>query len=369
MLADQIREARATHQALRIVAGGSWLGAGRPVEARRTISVADQRGVIEYVPGDLTLTARAGTTIADLYAATKAEGQWLPLDPWGGDEGTIGATVITATAGPHAHAMGLPRDVVLGLEFISGAGDTVRAGGRVVKNVAGFDLTRLVIGSWGTLGVVTEVTVRLRARPPLMRTLCFPVSASAASLNQLAVQLRALPFTPLAGALLNASLAAQLGLDQRVWLLVRVGGNEASVARQLDLLRPLGAGRDAPDGVWSALRRNDSGYQASWRCSGLPSRFGDTWVGAGDSIKELEDAAMHGSVARGVVRVCARSRTGGGQLARCAVAHRGSVVVERLPGDAWPSMPPRTSDALQAAVRSRFDPDNVLNPGIMGEVA
>ena len=98
-------------------------------------------------------------------SVTSAEGQWLALDPFGARTGTLGATIATGSSGPLAHAFGTPRDNVLGLEVVTGTGDIVRAGGRVVKNVAGFDLTRLFTGAWGTLAVITEATVRLRARP------------------------------------------------------------------------------------------------------------------------------------------------------------------------------------------------------------
>ncbi|HYC51354.1 MAG TPA: FAD-binding protein [Gemmatimonadaceae bacterium] len=366
MLADTIRDARARRQGLRIVAGQSWLDAGRPVDATHTLSVAESRGIIEYVPGDLTLTARAGTSIAELYEATRAHGQWLPLDPWGVDTGTLGATITTATPGPHAHAMGLPRDVVLGLEFVSGAGDTIRAGGRVVKNVAGFDLTRLVIGSWGTLGVVTEVTVRLRARPQSMRTLLLQPRADAAALNELAVKLRALPFTPLAAELVNAGLAMRLGVAKAAALIVRLGGNDVSVARQLDLLRALGPFDDAADAVWGALRQADAGSIASWRWAALPSAFGDTWVAADAAAQRLGDAGVSGSAMRGVVRVSARSLHDIPQVMKTVQAFPGSVVLEKLPAGAWQFVRPRAHDTLHGMLRRRFDPDGVLNPGIMG---
>src|SRR5688572_27812167 len=169
-IAEQVGDAYESRRPLRIRGAGSWLDAGRPTRSADTLSLAAHRGIVEYVPGDLTLTARAGTPLGDIVAATREHGQWLPLDPWGGDDGTLGATVSTGTAGPHALAMGMPRDVVLGMEFVTGTGAVIRSGGRVVKNVAGFDLTRLLVGSWGTLGVITEVTVRLRARPEETRS-------------------------------------------------------------------------------------------------------------------------------------------------------------------------------------------------------
>ena len=365
MLADRVKQARASGRSLRIVAAQTWLDAGRPVAASDTLSLAEHRGILEYVPGDLTLTARAATSLADLYAATKAQGQWLPLDPWGGDSGSIGATITTATAGPHAHAMGLPRDVVLGLEFISGAGDVIRAGGRVVKNVAGFDLARLLIGSWGTLGIVTEVTVRLRARPLVMRTLAFSINDNASALNELAIRLRALPFTPLAAELVNGVVASALGVGKEATALVRLGGNAASVARQLDLLRALGSGTDAPESIWSAMRHDEPREAATWRTSALPSVFGETWTAAVRATRDLDGTRMHGSIARGIVRVCAPPAHTTALLA-AVNGNEGNTIVERLPADAWPRLRKAPADALHETLRRTFDPDRILNPGIMG---
>src|SRR5687768_1682631 len=95
---DRVREAASAKRKLRIRGAGTWLNAGRPVHSDDTLSVSDDRGIVEYVPGDLTLTARAGTTLAEILQATKEHAQWLPLDPWGGDSGTLGATVSTASA-------------------------------------------------------------------------------------------------------------------------------------------------------------------------------------------------------------------------------------------------------------------------------
>ena len=148
-LRDRIRDAAARNVAMRIAGTGTWLDAGRPVTATEMISMRDHSGIVEYVPGDLTMTMRAGTTLAEIRDATAHHNQWLALDPHGGDEGTIGATVATASAGPLATFFGTPRDLVLGVEFVSGMGTVARGGGRVVKNVASSTLTRLITGSWG----------------------------------------------------------------------------------------------------------------------------------------------------------------------------------------------------------------------------
>jgi FAD/FMN-containing dehydrogenase len=199
-------------------------------------------GIIDYEPGDLTLTARAGTTLAEIDDVTGPERQWLTFDPAGSDAGTIGATVATASAGPLAHAFGLPRDAVLGVEAVVGDGRVVRGGGRVVKNVAGFDLTRLFVGSWGTLGVITEVTVRLRARPEVDETFVLPASALD--------HVRRADIAPLAVEMLNAALARRLALADDALLLIRLAGNAASVQAQRLAL----GGDPAPAHVWITLR-------------------------------------------------------------------------------------------------------------------
>lgn len=352
---------------MRISGAGTWLGAGRPVRSESTLSLAEDRGIVEYVPGDLTLTARAGTPLADILAATVAHGQWLPLDPWGGDSGTLGATISTATAGPHSHAMGLPRDVVLGLEFVSGSGEVIRGGGRVVKNVAGFDLTRMVVGSWGTLGVITEVSVRLRARPDRTQTLGVSVSTAPTALNELALRLRALPFTPLASELVSSAVASQLraGPGGGAVLLCRIGGNEKSVKGQIDLLRAFGELHDLPEETWQRLRTLDGAMSAAWRLSQLPTRFGETWSAAEQATRELEGALAHGNPARGVVRVLARGEPA--TLAKAAGAFEGTAAIESLPSEAWPLVRSRpASDAISRAIRAKFDPRGILNAGILG---
>ena len=190
-LRDAVREAIARRRTVRVVSGGSWLDANRPVRADTTLEAGGYEGIVEYEPGDLTLTARAGTTLDEITRATAANGQWLALDPLGDpSRATLGATIATGSYGALAHHFGTPRDMTLGVQFVSGMGDMVRGGGRVVKNVAGFDLTRLVTGSWGTLGVLTEVTVRLRALPAVEATLLIEVAATTAELERARATLR-----------------------------------------------------------------------------------------------------------------------------------------------------------------------------------
>jgi glycolate oxidase FAD binding subunit len=163
-IASAIRDAGAAKTPLRIVGRGTWLDAGAPVAADLRLALDDDTGVVAYAPDDLTVTARAGTTLRELAATLAQRDQWIALDPEGGLDVTIGATVATCSYGPAAAYFGTARDQVLGMTVVLGSGDIVRPGGRVVKNVAGFDLTRLMIGAWGTLGVISEITLRVRSR-------------------------------------------------------------------------------------------------------------------------------------------------------------------------------------------------------------
>ncbi len=360
-------EGAATAAPLRIVGSGNWLDAGRAVDDADPLSLAGDDAIIEYVASDLTLTARAGATLLDIARVTAAEGQWLALDPFGSPAGTLGATIATGSAGPLAQAFGTPRDNVLGLEAVTGKGEIVRAGGRVVKNVAGFDLTRLFTGAWGTLAVITEATVRLRALPERDQTITLALPPGDAMERWLA-KLRALPFSPLALELLNAPLAHALDLGDRALLLGRLGGNDDSVREQLRALGALGEMRPAPKDAWRALAEIEPPGAAVVRVSAPPSRLHALWARL--SVHDGE-SLVHAAAGRGIVR-CIHAASAHAPLAPW-LAHvsqtEGTRIFERLPATAWSTIPPRVNDSLSRAVRHAFDPQRILNRGILGEIA
>jgi glycolate oxidase FAD binding subunit len=365
-VADTVRDAAARRMSLRIAGRATWLDAGRPVHASATLSVAALTGVVEYTPGDLTLTARAGTTLAELREVTAREGQWLTLDPHGSDAGSLGATIATASAGPLSGAYGLPRDLVLGVEFVTGTGEITRGGGRVVKNVAGFDLTRLVTGAWGTLGILTEVTVRLRARPACDRTLAAAIGSGEASLGAIAKRLRGAPLSPSALEALNAPLSAQLGLGSHPVLLVRLSGNDDAVQAQHDALAAVTELATVSSEVWDRLRGCEPtrGPCSVLRLSQRPSRIGETWEVAVAAARAT-GGYVHASLVRGVARCILPTREPA--AIEEALGTVPAVVVrlgERLPADLWP--PDAVSERLSRGVRNAFDPQGVLNPGILG---
>jgi glycolate oxidase FAD binding subunit len=355
-LRDQIRDAANRGVTLRVRGAGTWMDAGRPVESTEVISAAEHSGIVAYVPGDLTMTVRGGTTLAEIRDATGEHNQWLALDPHGVSDGTIGATPVTASAGPLATFFGTPRDLVLGVEFVTGTGAVARGGGRVVKNVAGFDLTRLIIGSWGTLGVVTEVTVRLHAKPEADRS--FAIALGDRGIGQVRSFLRRLPFKPYACEVINPSLAAALIGSSEATVLLRLAGNADAVAAQLADFSELGKATEIDQDVWTRLRTLEPPGAAVVRLSDLPSEIERTWQTA-----VMANAFVHASPARGMVRVIARDAVGLGAL---SVA-RMTRVAERLPGDQWRTFAAAPSE-LSARVKQTFDPANVLNRGILGSL-
>ena len=384
---EAVREAVSNGVGLRIAGSGSWLDANRPVRSAAPLSTSALAGIIEYVPGDLTLTARAGTTLAEIDAGTAEHAQWLTLDPFGLESGTLGATVATASYGPLAHHFGTPRDVVLGVEFVSGSGALVRGGGRVVKNVAGFDLTRLVTGSWGSLGVLTEVTVRLRAVPEQTITLALDVPDRPDAVRDLRSRLRKMPFVPLCAELLDSALARQLIVEASTsnarttssatcTLLFRIGGNAAAVRAQREQLQALGPLRESDGTGWKLLRHAEPARAAVVRFSALPSRFAETWSATGDVAKRWPGTLRHGDPGRGVVRCILPLGSDANdevadQALRAALGAPvdGTRIYERLPTSLWRSCAPtRTGDRLSRGVKAAFDPHHVLNPGIMGEL-
>jgi glycolate oxidase FAD binding subunit len=370
---DRIRDAARDRTGVRIVGAGTWLDAGAPVLASETISIRPLEGIVEYVPGDLTMTVRAGTTLADIHRATAAENQWLALDPHGSDEGTIGATVATGSSGPLMTSFGSPRDLVLGLEFVTGTGSIARGGGRVVKNVAGFDLSRLVAGSWGTLGPITEVTLRLHARPERDESVAIAITDDD-GVERVRRLLRRAPFTPYACEIVNGELAQLLEIGSSPMALARLGGNEDSVRAQRDAFGELGDLRDISSDTWLRLRTAEppSGRAAVFRLSQLPSRIEATWREATSLANRAPHALVHATVARGMVRCIIPLINDVPELLRRGFSTPSTVtrVAERLPRELWPMCPTRLIDSrLSQRVKSTFDPSYVLNPGILGETA
>ncbi|HTE45690.1 MAG TPA: FAD-binding protein [Gemmatimonadaceae bacterium] len=355
---------------LRIIGAGTWLGAGRPVHASESLTTSDDAGITEYVPGDLTLTARAGTSLGEIRDATTAHGQWLALDPFGSDEGTLGATVATGSAGPLRTFFGSPRDLLLGVEFVTGAGVVARGGGRVVKNVAGFDLSRLFAGSWGTLGVITEVTLRLHARPEADESIAIAIDAATGP-GRVRELLRRLPFVPYACEIANEPLARLIGCGDTVTALFRMGGNAEAVRAQRAALAELGSAREVNASVWQHLRAAEPEEAIVFRLSRLPIEIDATWADAAAIAASCSGTLVHAAPSRGVVRciIPAEPTTDTTLAAAFGATSNATRIGERLPAELWElcSKTP-VADRLSAGIKKTFDPHSILNYGILGEI-
>lgn len=354
---DVVRNALQEGTPLRIVGRGGWLHAGQPVQASRSLDLSGLKGIVEYVPGDLTLTALAGTTLSEIAAATATHGQWLPLDPFGESHGTLGATLATASAGPLGGSIGLPRDVTVGVSFVTGTGEIVRGGGRVVKNVAGFDLVRMTIGAWGTLGVITGATVRLRAKPEIDETFALELPEPRDALATLLSTIRIAAVEPLAAELLSATCANRIGLGHRALMLVRLAGNAIGVQGQRATLAKLATCEAVSNEAWSRLRQSDPAGSVVLRISRRPSELARLW----STTSAIPDVDAHATLARGVVRL---RLTRGARIpdGYDASDRRVFEVARENVADS-----DSTNAVISRRLRDAFDPKRIFNRGILGE--
>lgn len=366
-IADELRSSTAP---VRIVGSGRWLDAGRPVSAPAArLSLDECAGVVEYEPGDLVITVGAATTLAEVDAITAPHGQWIGLDPFGAMSGSIGATIATASLGPLSTAYGAPRDQLLGLQYVAGDGTVARAGGRVVKNVAGFDVARVQCGAWGTLGVITEVSLRCFARPPVDRTIALPLPVDPKAVID---TLRSSRMAPLARVLIDGTLASRLGLEAQPHALLRLGGNAAAVSAQVAVCASLGDPIDRPVTSWDTLRAMDGDAALCARVSAAPASLARTWAHVDDALHRAgiatDQVRRVALPDRGVVRIAVDAADAARLqlLMPRLVPDGGTVRWERLPASCWATVASPLDDPLAARVRRAFDPAARLNRGILG---
>ena len=216
-LIDTIRAATANKTPLRIRGGGSKDFYGGPLRGE-AFAVTACRGIVDYEPTELVITARAGTPLLDIEAALRERRQMLAFEPpHFGPAATLGGCIAAGLSGPRRPYVGAVRDFVLGVRMLDGKGDDLRFGGRVMKNVAGFDVSRLMAGSLGTLGVILEVSLKVLPLPVAETTLRFEKTAAEAL------------------AAINTWAAQPLPLSATAWsrdeLAVRLSGAGAAVGQ------------------------------------------------------------------------------------------------------------------------------------------
>ena len=342
--------------------------------------------VIEHEPANLTVIVEAGMLVRDLQARLAKHGQFLPL---GDLAGTVGGVVATNTSGPLRLGYGTARDLLIGSRIATADGKLARAGGKVVKNVAGYDLGKLYVGSLGTLGVLVELAFKL-APIPASRATHLSVHSGPAAAQEMAKRLLRSSLQPLAADLLSPKTSAVLGLLPPRWTLaVLVGGVPAATRRQIDDLGKhalvVGGGTlgvldgAASEGLWrrvTALGEGDAYLQlkASVPIPDVPAAveaLSDAapsrgvspvlWARAGSGIVHASwaaapESAAAAQIADGLARARQRLAALGGALV-LEKAPRGVAALIEVWGDVGSS-----ADVMRA-LKAQFDPRGTLNPG------
>ncbi len=336
------------------------------------VSTARLNRLVEHAVGDLTVTAEAGMKFADLQLLLAAAGQFLPIDPAYPQQATLGGIVATADAGSLRHRYRGVRDLLLGMTFVRSDGKIAVAGGRVVKNVAGYDLMKLFTGAYGTLGVISQVTFRVYPLPESSGTVVLTGEVNA--LSQTAQILLSSALTPSAIDLLSPQLVAKLGLGKGTGLIVRFQSIAPSVkqqsARLLEVGEKLGLQgtsccENEEDQLWQRLPETmwDSGTKSAIIC-----KIGIRPSEAVTAINELpvQDALIHAGSGLGVLRFEAATADTLLQVRRGCEAKGGFLTVLAAPADIKQQLDVwgynGSAIDLMRRIKQQFDPENLLSP-------
>jgi glycolate oxidase FAD binding subunit len=354
------------------------------------LNLSGLASIVDYTPRDMTIVVEAGVRLADLSSALAAEGQHLPIDVPRASEATIGGVVATNWSGPRRYGYGTIRDYVIGIHAVDGRGVAFKGGGRVVKNVAGYDFCKLLTGSLGTLGVITRLALKVKPRPETSAAVLV-VCHDLASVDVMLERLAQLAAPPVSIDLLIGS-AWDLGEESRspaTGIVVRVEGTEAEVDWLAELAR-----HELTDGGGKAARRLEAHQaEALWASQ---VEFSDRGAGelADQSPLVIKIAVPPSDVTKTVSALlaldpqCSMQAHAGngiiyarfaqfshadvtsaliGKLRPMAVQHGGSLVIlstklEGLtPHVIWGG---RTETiVLLERIKQKFDPHNILNPG------
>ena len=377
-VASALKAADDAGQAVAAVGGGTQLDLGMP--PRRLDQIIETTGlnrVVEYEPADLTVTVEAGMRFADLQKRLGEEGQFLALDPPAADGATIGGVIATNASGPLRFAHGTARDLVIGTRVANPDGTLTRAGGRVVKNVAGYDLNKLYVGSLGTLSIIVELSFKLAPIPPAADSIVGQF-ADVEAARTVANTVVHSSLSPLAIELLGPGAAAAAGLPRASLLVFRVGGYPQAVERQVRDLSALivqhgGQRVDASSTTWDDLarmrvtaRQRDVVLKAA-----APISASATLVDILSKRLEGLEPLVWSHAGSGVAYAACNPPTAelltGLRREVAALSSNASLVIERCPTvlkeaiDVWGD--PGASIALMRAVKAKLDPKNTLNPG------
>jgi len=378
-LAEALHAADSRGQAVAPMGGGTQLDLGMP-PTRLDLIIETTRldKVVEYEPADLTVTVEAGLPFAELQKRLAEQGQFLALDPPATPGATLGGLMATNASGPLRFGYGTARDLVIGTRVANPDGTVTHAGGRVVKNVAGYDLNKLYIGSLGTLGIIVELSFKLAPIPPATNTIVgqfADVTAARAIINAIVQS----PLSPMAIELVGPRAASAAALPEAMLVVFRVGGYPQAVERQVRDLSALvtqhgGQRVDTSDTVWDDL----TGMRIAAQSRDVVVKAAVPLVESTRVVEILErrlaafDPVVWAHAGNGVAYAACHAPSDSTVLRdlRAEVAALGanaSLVIQRCPTslkravDVWGD--PGSSVALMRALKAKLDPNNTLNPG------
>jgi glycolate oxidase FAD binding subunit len=391
-LREAVAEALAAEEPLEVIGGGSKRDLGRAVQAAHTLDLSRMSQIRDYAPSELVLTAGAATPLAEIERTLAEHGQMLAFEPpgWGGLLGvedaapTLGGVLACNLSGPRRIKAGAARDHFLGFRAVSGRGEVFKAGGKVVKNVTGYDLPKLMAGSYGTLAALEEVTVKVLPQPETVATVLFAGVMSEAADRLMNAALGS-PHEVSGAAYLPPGTAMPLVLAVRPGTVaLRIEGPAPSVAFRRDaLLRESGGGGTGDSlgesesvAFWHAIGElaplSALGERAVWRVSVSPARgpaLGEALARSLDAVWYADwggglvwlAITEHGDAGAAVIRAAIRGDDGHGSGHATLV--KGSPALRRAVSVFEPH-PPALA-ALSQRVKDAFDPKHILNPGRM----
>jgi glycolate oxidase FAD binding subunit len=378
---DLVAEAKAARRPLAIEGGGTKAAIGRPAQSEATLSARGLSGITLYEPAELVIGARAGTPLAEIEAVLAAKGQQLTFEPMDHrgllgsiGEPTIGAVAAANISGPRRIQAGAARDSLIGTRFVNGRGEVIKSGGRVMKNVTGLDLVKLMAGSWGTLGFLTEVVFKVLPVSERVATLVFRDLDDAGAIATLSSALGS-PFEVTGAAHLPAGIAAD-----NARTLMRIEGFAGSVEYRLGelkrLLRRSGPAEviegDEAASLWRAVRDVEPLAEpreaAIWRVSTVPTHGPDFTALVSRSL----NARWYYDWGGGLVWLaCAASGDAGAAAIRTAIHQTGGhATLIRAPAEVRAAVDvfepvSEPVQRLTAGIKGTFDPGSIFNPGRM----
>ncbi len=348
---------------------GSKLSWGSPVQATDLVLISTQRlnRILDHAAADLTVTLEAGVTLSDLQAHLQQSQQFWPINPIYGAQATLGGIIAANTSGSWRHRYGGIRDLVLGITLVRADGQIAKAGGRVVKNVAGYDLMKLLTGSYGTLGILTQITLRLYPLPQQRRILL--IQGPLSELEILLGKLFNSTLTPVSLDLLSTKLTRSLQASDSPSLLIRFHGLPESVTAQVSRLHdmissPLQISTlDLPeaeiDHCLSAPLETPTAPLI--KLGILPTQI-CSFLKQVESLDPQSNLQIHSSGVgrwRGSTAIDSQTLT---QLRDDLKAQHGYLTLLET-SQTWPGIPLPETAPIQKLLKQQFDPDQRLSPG------